>query len=59
MDSIDCFHNKDGELETSCPPMICLIIRPRGGVSTLTHKVFRLKVVGIKDISFRIMTGMH
>ncbi len=58
VDSVN-FYNEGGELETMCPPMICLRIQPRRGVPNLTEEVFKLKVVGVEDVSFRIMTGVH
>ncbi len=57
VDSVN-FYNEGSELETMCPPMICLRIQPRRGVPNLTEEVFELKVVGAEDVSFRIMTGM-
>ncbi len=47
------------QLETMCPPMICLRIQPIRGVPNLREEVFKLKVVGVEDVSFRIMTGTY
>ncbi len=55
MDSFIC--NERGQLETMCLPMIWLRIQPIRGVPNLTEEVFELKVVGVEDVSFRIMTG--